>query len=93
MTSHYSHRPCSDNPLCRYSRRQSVPACVHYSGRPSPHVATITIATARMLAHAAGFVGEQPMNAKYGLRQEDAPLLPPKPITVPGSSAWFLMSW
>jgi hypothetical protein len=30
------------------------------------------------------------MSARYGLRQEDAPLLPPKPINVPKRAAWFL---
>ena len=30
------------------------------------------------------------MSAKYGLRQEDAPLLPLKPINVPKRAAWFL---
>jgi hypothetical protein len=30
------------------------------------------------------------MTARYGLRQEDAPLLPPKPLTLPKRAAWFL---
>ena len=30
------------------------------------------------------------MSAKYGFRQEDAPLMPPKPITLPKRAAWFL---
>jgi hypothetical protein len=30
------------------------------------------------------------MSAKYGLRQEDAPLLLPTPINVPKRVAWFL---
>jgi hypothetical protein len=28
--------------------------------------------------------------SKYGLRQKDAPLLPPKPIKVPKRAMWFL---
>jgi hypothetical protein len=30
------------------------------------------------------------MSAKYGLRQEDAPLLPPRPLALPKRAAWFL---
>jgi hypothetical protein len=30
------------------------------------------------------------MTARYGIRQEDAPLLPPKPLTLPKRAAWFL---
>jgi hypothetical protein len=28
--------------------------------------------------------------ARYGIRQEDAPLLPPQPIALPKRAAWFL---
>jgi hypothetical protein len=30
------------------------------------------------------------MTTRYGIRQEDAPLLPPKPITLPKRATWFL---